>query len=95
VFADLSELAPQVGVEAVIGANPQVIIASADPRSNALASWQRWPQLLAVRAGTLFQLDSDDLSRPTPRLVRGTQAVCRSLETARLRLAKLQSRAPS
>jgi iron complex transport system substrate-binding protein len=39
--------------------------------------------LLAVQRDNLFALDGDLLSRPGPRMIEGTAALCKSLETAR------------
>ncbi|HKE95439.1 MAG TPA: cobalamin-binding protein, partial [Povalibacter sp.] len=54
VFAELSELAPQVGIEAVIAANPDVIIATGTAESTGLEQWRRWTHLRAVRSGNLY-----------------------------------------
>ncbi|HEY5808001.1 MAG TPA: cobalamin-binding protein [Povalibacter sp.] len=86
VFGSLSDLAPQVGVEAVIAANPGAIVSTGDSGPAALDQWRKWPQLRAVAAGNLFSLPADDLSRPTLRLAQGARAMCRTLETARDRL---------
>ncbi|MFL6575131.1 MAG: cobalamin-binding protein [Povalibacter sp.] len=91
VFGDLNELAPQIGVEAVIAANPDVILSASDSQSEGLSQWERWPQLNAVRSHNLYRLAANDLARSTPRLAQGTRDVCRTLETARERLRKLQS----
>ena len=91
VFAELNELAPQISVEAVIATNPQVILITGDSQPESLTQWRRWKTLIAVRANNLYQVSADDLARPTPRLAHGAQTVCRTLETARQRLAKLQS----
>jgi iron complex transport system substrate-binding protein len=91
VFAELNELAPQISVEAVIATNPQVILITGDSQPESLTQWRRWKTLVAVRANNLYQVSADDLARPTPRLAHGAQTVCRTLETARQRLAKLQS----
>ncbi len=54
VFADLASLAPNVSVEAVLAANPEVIIASGmgDSRPEWLDDWRRWKQMTAVAATT-------------------------------------------
>ena len=91
VFAELNELAPQISVEAVLARNPQVILSTGDSQPESLTQWRRWKTLPAVRANNLYQVSADDLARATPRLARGAQTVCRTLETARQRLGKLQS----
>lgn len=88
VFAELSELAPAIGEEAVIAANPQVIIATSDTVIDAPRQWQRWRQLDAVRRGNIYTLDSDNLTRATLRTVRGVEAMCETLDSARERLSR-------
>lgn len=90
VFASLSELAPQISVEAVIAADPEVIISTGEARAEGLAQWRRWTHLRAVRKNNLFELSPDDLARSTTRLARGAQSMCRTLETARQRLWQKQ-----
>lgn len=86
VFADLSDLAPQVGVEAVIAADPQVIVSTGNPDAEAFGQWRHWPRLKAVSAGNVFTLPPDDLARSTTRVASGAAAMCRTLETVRHRL---------
>jgi iron complex transport system substrate-binding protein len=84
VFSDLEELAPAVGIESVLARDPEVILA-ADDEPHALAYWRRWPRLAAVRAGNLYTVSSDRISRATVRMLEGAQQVCRLLGEARAR----------
>jgi iron complex transport system substrate-binding protein len=86
VFADLSELAPAIGIESVIAANPQVIVSTDDTVPDAAAEWDRWRHIDAVRTGNVYTLRSDDIARATTRLTVAVEAVCRTLDTARQRL---------
>lgn len=85
VFADLKTLAPAIDVEAVLAANPEVIVASgmAEERPEWLDDWRRYPLLRAVQRGNLFFIPPDLLQRHTPRLLDGAEQLCRALETAR------------
>lgn len=85
VFANLGTLAPTVGVEDVLAADPEVIIASgADARRPAwLDAWERWPRLTAAGRGNLYFVDPDLVQRQTPRLLDGAAQVCADLEAAR------------
>ena len=87
IFANLSELAPAVGIEAVIAANPQVILSTSDTVPDAFASWRRWRHIEAVRSGNVYTLPSDDIARATTRLAAGAREVCRTLDTAREQLS--------
>lgn len=86
VFGDLNDLAPQVGVEAVIAANPEVIISTGAADAPAFVQWRRWPQIRAVHAGNLYAMSPDNLARSTTRLASGAADMCRTLQTARDRL---------
>ncbi|WP_244134640.1 cobalamin-binding protein [Burkholderia gladioli] len=91
VFAALQQVAPTVSDEAVLAANPEAIVATAqgatasDASLPSLDRWRRWPSLAAVARSNLFAVDGDWLTRPTPRLALGAEQVCRDLETARER----------
>lgn len=83
VFAQLDKFAPEVGVEAVIAANPQVIVATDYSGVSAVTQWQRWPNIAAVKNGNIYNLPPDDVTRATTRLARGAAELCRTLESAR------------
>ncbi|WP_304639482.1 helical backbone metal receptor [Pseudomonas sp.] len=79
VFGDLRLLAPQVGRENVIAANPDIILILADERGQAtgwLNRWRRFPQIAAVRDRRLYILDSQQLARATPGIIDGVVRLC-------------------
>ncbi|MDP2821342.1 MAG: cobalamin-binding protein [Sulfuritalea sp.] len=85
VFATLPILAPTVTVEAVIAANPEVIVASGmgDSRPEWLDDWRRWNTLAAVVRDNLYFVPPDLIQRHTPRILDGAEKLCVHLETAR------------
>jgi len=84
VFASMKSLAPQISVESVLAANPDVIIhTSVDENSDGLAFWRKYPTLTAVHRGHLFSLNPDLLDRPGPRMVNGVKTLCEALDKAR------------
>ncbi len=85
VFGKLPQLVPTVEIEAVLQANPEVIMTGSDAGRDALLSWRKFSQLLAVKRDNLFNLDSDTLTRGTPRVLDGTEALCNKLDIARRR----------
>jgi iron complex transport system substrate-binding protein len=87
VFAELNELAPAVAVEAVIGRDPEVLMAGSDAGDSALEVWDRWPRIAANRYGNRFRMPSAEIGRATPRLVDAGGALCAALQTARERRA--------
>lgn len=85
VFEDLAPVAPQVSVEAVLAADPQMIVA-AEPNgvpSPALERWKRYPTLRAVATGQLVTLDADRINRHGPRLPSEVARLCDAVERAR------------
>lgn len=85
VFAASGLPAPQVSVEAVLAANPQVIIAGTDgaKRPAWLDRWAQWPALEAVRRHRLYVVDANLLHRPGPRFIDGIAQLCDALASAR------------
>ena len=87
VFAALPTMAPTVTVEAVIAANPEVIIASGmgDSRPEWLDDWKRWTSITAVARENLFFVQPEIIQRHTPRLLEGVEILCKHLDTTRSR----------
>jgi len=91
VFAGLRPLVPTISTEAVLAANPEVIVTESPGASPpeaplpGLDRWRAWPALTAVARGNLFAIDGDLLSRPAPRIAQGAALLCKDLQTARLR----------
>lgn len=85
VFAGLPTLAPTVTAEAVIAANPDVIVASGmgEARPEWLDDWRRWPSLAAVSRDDLYFIPPELIQRHTPRILDGTEKLCQHLESAR------------
>jgi iron complex transport system substrate-binding protein len=90
VMADLPGIAPQIDVERVLRADPEVILASgADAARPAwLEGWKAYPGLAAVRLGQLYAIRPDLLQRQTPRLLDGAEELCRIFEAARARKSR-------
>ncbi|PTY37566.1 hypothetical protein BGP77_13800 [Saccharospirillum sp. MSK14-1] len=77
VFAHLPVLSPQVSLEAVFAANPDVIVTD-NPQQ-----WQHWDRLHAVQSQALISTDADVLHRPTPSLLIGARQLCIDLDQIR------------
>ena len=90
VFAELETLSPRVGVEAVLAANPEVIVGSgADAtRPEWLDAWRRWPELAAVRHDQIHHIPPALIQRHTARILDGAEAMCGILDMARRRAAQ-------
>ncbi|GIZ52149.1 cobalamin-binding protein [Noviherbaspirillum aridicola] len=85
VFADLPQLAPTVSEEAVVRADPEAIIASTGEQDHVLAGWKRFSGMRAVRRGNLLTVDGGLLNRAGPRVLDGTEELCRLLDEVRAR----------
>jgi len=85
LFAALPVIAPEVSMESVLAADPEVIIASgsASSEDHGLGQWARWPALRAVRNKQLYFVEPDNIQRSTPRLLQGAKEICKALEAAR------------
>lgn len=83
IFADLSKLAPLVGVEAVLDRDPEVMLASDDAGVDTFSEWDRWPGMAANRYGNRYLLPAGKVGRATPRLLDAGRAICDALEQGR------------
>jgi len=84
IFGNAGAAYPQVGLEQVLAGNPALIIQPVsvnEPRT--LVSWQRWPQLQAVKNNQVIQVDSDLLHRATLRTLEGVAILCRKIAESR------------
>ena len=82
-FGKLPQLAPTIGIEAVLKADPEVIISGSSRDDNSASGWRRFPSLTAVARDNLFALDVDWMTRAGPRILDGTEALCKQLDVAR------------
>jgi iron complex transport system substrate-binding protein len=87
VMAALPALAPEIGRELVLRADPEVIVASGSDGRHPdwLEEWKAFPDLEAVRQGNLYAVRPELLQRHTPRLLDGAAEICRILQVARER----------
>jgi len=93
VFAGLTPLVPTLSSEAVVGADPEVMLTASetasaapwrrDPGNPSFAEWHRHSGMTAVRRSWLYALNGDSISRQGPRVVDGAAAVCAVLDQVR------------
>lgn len=83
IFAKLSQLAPTVSEEAVIKADPEAIVASSGEQNDVFTPWRRFPGLKAVARGNLVSIDGNLMNRAGPRILDGTEDLCRKLDAVR------------
>lgn len=85
VFGALPALVPTVDIEAVLAADPQVIVATGADASRPpwLDDWKRWQHMAAVHRNNLFYLPPDSITRLAPRVLDGVEMLCRQFDEAR------------
>ncbi len=69
---------PQVNQEQVIKANPALILAGSDD-PGALAHWQQWTMIEAVKKRRLALINSNELHRFTPRALNAVEQICSTI----------------
>ena len=85
VFADAATLVVRISAEAVVRADPQVIVASGmdEARPEWLDDWRDWRSMTAVKNDQLYFVPPDILQRHTPRIIEGAATLCEQLQRAR------------
>ena len=85
VFGDLDRLVPRISAEAVIGANPEAILAGGMGEENRhwLTRWEAFQSIDATAKENLYFVPPSLIQRPTPRILKGSQLFCEKLDDAR------------
>ncbi|WP_296258275.1 MULTISPECIES: cobalamin-binding protein [unclassified Pseudomonas] len=76
VFADVSQPAPQVSLEAVLQRNPQVIVAGSTSQLNL---WKAWPSLKA----RMRVVPDKGIERPSGQMLDAVEKLCAALSPER------------
>ncbi|MFZ6870794.1 cobalamin-binding protein [Undibacterium sp. Di27W] len=82
VFGQLKDLSSTITTEAVLAVNPDVILSSGENIDN-MADWKQFPTLTAVKKNNFYAVKGDWLNRAGPRILDGTEALCKHLAAAR------------
>ncbi|WP_300498504.1 cobalamin-binding protein [Marinobacter sp.] len=85
VFGDLDRLVPRISAEAVIGVNPEAILAGGMGEENRhwLTRWEAFQSIDATAKENLYFVPPSLIQRPTPRILKGSQLFCEKLDDAR------------
>lgn len=85
VFGEIENLVPRISEEAVLEADPQIIIASgmAKFKPQWAQQWKRWPQLSATRLNALLDIHPDIIQRHSPRILQGASELCEKADAIR------------
>ena len=85
VFGESIPLVPYVNIEAIMAADPQVIIASGSTMNNEQwrDSWKDWQGISAVTNGDIYLIPPDLMQRHSSRILDGAEYMCDFLQRAR------------
>ena len=87
IFASLGPLTPQISREAVVVADPEIILSASTNQDDRWSEpWRALESLSAVQAGALVTLQSDVISRASTRIVDGVRQLCGALDRVRASL---------
>jgi iron complex transport system substrate-binding protein len=70
---------PAVNNEAIIAANPQVIILTDGATSAQVVARPGWSDIAAVKSGAIYSIDPNLTQRPGPRLIDGLNDIAKDL----------------
>lgn len=70
---------PAVNNEAIIAANPQVIILTDGATPAQVAARPGWSALAAVKSGAIYSIDPNLTQRPGPRIIQGLNDLAKDL----------------
>jgi iron complex transport system substrate-binding protein len=77
--AQFDDAYPQVAVEWLVDAAPEVLIDMTDEPGDPLEFWSRWPAIPAVAAGRVLHLDPKTVTLPGPYLDRSLAEMVEAL----------------
>jgi iron complex transport system substrate-binding protein len=85
IFHEAVPIAPSVGIEGVIAADPEVIVSSGKlaDLDRLRSQWLRWSGISAVANRHLYLVPPDLMQRQSPRLLEGIECLCDYLQNAR------------
>ena len=85
IFADLPLLTPTVSTEAVVRANPDLIVFSKNTagKANWAQPWLQWKKIKAVAHQQIIELPPDLLVRSGPRMLDGLERLCAAMDKVR------------
>ena len=85
IFTDLPDLASAIDPEAVLRADPEMLLAGryAGKSADWDARWRQWKGLRAVQANHLYTVPAETLERQTPRALQAAQELCEHVDAVR------------
>lgn len=85
VFANNPTPYPQIGIENVIVAQPEIIILP-DEKSNKeqpVIDWLKWPEIPAAKHNRFIRVNADLMHRFSTRMLEGIEDMCKKIDAFR------------
>jgi vitamin B12 transport system substrate-binding protein len=85
VFAQSSAAYPQIGIENVIVAQPEIIILP-DEKSDieqSIIDWSKWPEVPAAKNNRFIRVNADLMHRVSIRMLDGVEELCKKIDSYR------------
>lgn len=85
VFASNPTPYPQIGIENVIVAQPEIIILP-DEKSNQeqpIIDWHKWPEIPAAKHNRFIRVNADLMHRFSTRMLEGIEDMCEKIDAYR------------
>jgi iron complex transport system substrate-binding protein len=76
---------PRIGMEAIVGFDPEVMFFADDTPDGGerrLPAWRRWNSISAVRSGRLYAIPRGLVNRPGPRIVDAVEVISSKLHVS-------------
>lgn len=88
-FGQLKPLVPTVSREAVVMANPDMLISS-DENAEMPTHWQRYKHIKFVKNADFYRIDGSVMNRAGPRIVGATATLCEKIDQVRAKKSGLK-----
>lgn len=85
VFADASTDYPQVSIENVVVAKPELIVQPDEKadKPQPKVNWHKWPMIPAVKQDKFIRINADVIHRFSSRMLIGLEDMCRKIDQVR------------
>ena len=85
IFDDLNSLTGTVAIESVILRNPEIILMGGHQalQSEWAETWQKYPQIKAVKNKQTHLLNNNLYQRPTSRFIQALEPMCKKIDQVR------------
>lgn len=84
LFAESTIIAPRVSIEAVVRADPDIIIGGRfEGETPDMSMWEKWRSMRAIAHDGLVFVEADVMHRHTARMMMGIREVCEGIDRVR------------